>query len=48
MVIILRSQRAEKRLLEISWFNLSADFGGVLQMHFGELKMRFCKPLQFT
>jgi hypothetical protein len=31
----------EKSLLEISRFNLSTDFVGLLKMHFGELKMRF-------
>jgi hypothetical protein len=30
-----------KRLLIIYLFNVSKDFGGVLKMHFGELKMRF-------
>jgi hypothetical protein len=41
MILILRNQRVEKSLLEISWFNLSTDFGGVIEMHFGELKKRF-------
>jgi hypothetical protein len=41
MVFILRNQSVEKSLLEISRFNLSADFVGVLIMHFVELKKRF-------
>jgi hypothetical protein len=41
MVLILRTQRVEKSLLEICTFNLSTDFGGILKMHFGELKKRF-------
>jgi hypothetical protein len=40
-VLILRSQSFEKNLLEISRFNLSKGFGGVLKMHSGKLKMRF-------
>jgi hypothetical protein len=35
------TERVEKSLLEISCLNLSTDFGGVLKMHFGELKMGF-------
>jgi hypothetical protein len=30
-----------KSLLGISRYILSTEFGGVLEMHFGELKMRF-------
>jgi hypothetical protein len=41
MVLILRTQKLENSLLEISRFNLLSDFGGVLKTHFGELKMRF-------
>jgi hypothetical protein len=41
MVFILRTQKVEKSLLELSRFNLSTDLGGILKMHFGELKMRF-------
>jgi hypothetical protein len=41
MALILRTQRLEKTLLEISRFNLSTDFGGVLKMNSGEVKMRF-------
>jgi hypothetical protein len=41
MVLILRTQRLVISLLEISRFNLSKDFSGLLQMHFGELKMHF-------
>jgi hypothetical protein len=41
MVLILRNQRLEKILLLISRFSLLTDFGGVLKMHFRELKMRF-------
>jgi hypothetical protein len=41
MVLILRTQRIEKSLLEISQFNLSTEFGGVIKIHFGDLKMRF-------
>jgi hypothetical protein len=41
MVLILRTQRVEKSLQEISRFNLSTYFGGVLKIHFGEQKMRF-------
>jgi hypothetical protein len=33
-------QKLEKSLLEISRFNLSTENGGILKMHFGELKMR--------
>jgi hypothetical protein len=40
-VLVLRTQRVEKILLEISRFNLSSHFGGVPKMHFSELKMRF-------
>jgi hypothetical protein len=40
MDLILRTQRIEKSLLEISRFNL-LEFGGVLKMHFDGLKMRF-------
>jgi hypothetical protein len=40
MVLILRTQTVEKSLLEISRFNLSAEFVGVIKTHFGELKMR--------
>jgi hypothetical protein len=40
MVLILRTQRVEKSLLEISRFNLSTDFVGVLKTHFGKLKNR--------
>jgi hypothetical protein len=40
MVLILKTQSVEKSLLEISRFNLPTDFGGVLNMHSGELKMR--------
>jgi hypothetical protein len=41
MVLILRTQRIEKSLLEISRFNLSTEFGGVLKIPFDDLKMRF-------
>jgi hypothetical protein len=41
MVLIFRTQRVEKCLLEIFRFNRSTDFGGVLKMHCGELKVRF-------
>jgi hypothetical protein len=41
MVFILWTKRVEKSQLEISRFNLSTDFGGVLKMNSGELKMRF-------
>jgi hypothetical protein len=41
MVLILRPKKLEKSLLEISRFNLSTGYGGILKMHFGELKMRF-------
>jgi hypothetical protein len=36
-----RNLRVEMSLLDISGFNLSTDFGGVLKMHSGELKTRF-------
>jgi hypothetical protein len=45
MVFILRNQRVQKSLLEISQVNLSTDFGGVLMMHSGELKMRFLQSV---
>jgi hypothetical protein len=41
MVLKLWTQRVEKSLMEISRFNLSTDFGGVLKTHFGKLKKRF-------
>jgi hypothetical protein len=41
MVLILRTQGVEKSLLEISRYNLTTDFGGVLKMNIGEQKMRF-------
>jgi hypothetical protein len=41
MLLILKTQRVEKRIQGISRFNLSTDFVGVLKMHSGELKMRF-------
>jgi hypothetical protein len=41
MLFILRTQRVEKSLLEISRLNLSKDFGGVLKTYFGELKKPF-------
>jgi hypothetical protein len=41
MVLILRTQKLEKSSLEISRFNLSTEYVGILKMHFGELKMRF-------
>jgi hypothetical protein len=41
MVLILRTSRAEKSLLEIYRFIVSKDFGCGLKMHFGRLKMRF-------
>jgi hypothetical protein len=41
MVLILRTQRVEKSKLEIFRINQSTDFCGVLEMHSGELKMRF-------
>jgi hypothetical protein len=41
MVNILMTQIVEKSLQEISLFNLSTDFVGVLKMHSGELKMCF-------
>jgi hypothetical protein len=43
MVLNLRSQGVAKSLLEISGFNLSRDFVGVLKTNFGELKKRFLK-----
>jgi hypothetical protein len=42
MVLILRTQSVQKRILEISRLNLPTDFGGVKKIHFCELKMRFC------
>jgi hypothetical protein len=47
MVFILRTQRIEKSLLDISRFNLSTDFDCVLKIHFGELKMRFIPTAPF-
>jgi hypothetical protein len=41
MVLILRTKKGEKSLLETSRFNLSTENGGIVKMHFGELKMRF-------
>jgi hypothetical protein len=41
MVFTLRTGRVEKSLLEIYGFNVSTDFGGVLKIHVGELKIRF-------
>jgi hypothetical protein len=41
MVLILRTKGVEKSLLEISRYNLTTDFGGVIKMHSGQLKMRF-------
>jgi hypothetical protein len=41
MVLILRKQKVVKSLLVIFRFNLSTEFGGVLKMLFGELKMLF-------
>jgi hypothetical protein len=41
MVIILRTWRVEKSLLEINLFNVWTVFVGVQKMHFFELKMRF-------
>jgi hypothetical protein len=41
MVLILRTQREQQSLLEISRINLTTDFYGVLKMHSAELKMRF-------
>jgi hypothetical protein len=38
MLVILRTQRVEKSLLEISRFNLSTDFGGILKTLYDELK----------
>jgi hypothetical protein len=48
MVLILRTWSVEKSLLEIYWINVSTDIGGVLNMHFGELKMRIWQTLQYT
>jgi hypothetical protein len=41
MVVILRTRRVEKSLLEIYRFIVSRDISGVLEMQFGELKLRF-------
>jgi hypothetical protein len=41
MVLILKTQGVEKSLLEISRYNLTTYFAGVLKMHSGQLKMRF-------
>jgi ABC-type uncharacterized transport system permease subunit len=41
MVLILRTWRVEKSLLEIYRFNVLPDIGGVLKTHFGYLKLRF-------
>jgi hypothetical protein len=48
MVIILGTQNIKKSSLEISRFNLSTEFVVELKMNFGELKMCFFQPLQFT
>jgi hypothetical protein len=48
MDLILRAQRVEKSLMEISRINLSTDYCGVLKMRSGELKMRFLPTFQFT
>jgi hypothetical protein len=47
MVLILRIRSVEKSILEISRFNLSTDFGGVLKTLFGELKKRFMTTAPF-
>jgi hypothetical protein len=38
---LFRGPKLEKSIQEISRFNLSKVFGGVLKMHSGELIMRF-------
>jgi hypothetical protein len=43
MVLILRTKKVKKYLLETSRFNLTTENGVTLKMHFGELKMR-CYP----
>jgi hypothetical protein len=45
MFLILRTCRVDENQQKISRLFVSTDFGGVLKMHFGELKMRFfAKP----
>jgi hypothetical protein len=46
-VLILRTWGADKTLVEIYPLFVSADFGGVQKMHFGELKMRFLPNAPF-
>jgi hypothetical protein len=41
MFLILKNENVEKRIQEISRFNLSTDFVGVLKMLSGEQKMGF-------
>jgi hypothetical protein len=41
MILILRTWRVEKSLLEIYRVNVSTDVGGVLKTNFGELKICF-------
>jgi hypothetical protein len=42
-LLILRYWKAEESQLEIYRFNVPTDFGGVLKLHFGLMKMR-CLP----
>jgi hypothetical protein len=47
MVLILRTQRIEKSLLEISRLNLSTEFGGVQKCILASWNCVFSQPLQF-